>query len=119
MNEQQDTKRDKRCAGKRGVVRKALSSSNDSLSKQISFAKSVILPGNDQKNAQRRNKETRKVIKTIEKELHSPSFQQQIRAASSTLNKDEATRDLKAKREHNKKVGIRPVKDPKIIDHAT
>ncbi|XP_074638924.1 uncharacterized protein LOC141897306 [Acropora palmata] len=104
LNEQQDTKRDKRCAGKRDVVRKALSSSNDSLSKQISFAKSVSLPGNDQKNAQRRNKETRKVIKTIEKELHSPSFQQQIRAASSTLNKDEATRDLKAKREHNKKV---------------
>ena len=119
MNEQQDTKRNKRCAGKRGVVKKALSSSNDSLSKQISFAKSVILPGNDQKNAQRRNKETRKVIKTMERELHSPSFQQQIGVASSTLNKDEATRDLEAKREHNKRVGIRPVKVPKIIDQAT
>ena len=119
MNEQQDAKRDKRCAGHRGVVKRALSSSNDSLSKQISFAKSVILPGNDQKNAQRRNKETRKVIKTMEKQLHSPSFQQQIGVASSTLNKDEATRDLEAKREHNKRVGIRPVKVPKIIDQAT
>ena len=112
FSEQEDTKRDKRCAGKRRVVKRALSSSKNSLSKQISFAKFVILPGNDQKCAERRNKERCKVIKTMEKELHSPSFEQQIRIASSVLSKDDKTRDLNAKREHNKRVGIRPIKVP-------
>ena len=113
---EQDIKIDKRCVIKRRVIKRALSLPKNPLSKENAYSKSVILPEDIQKKAERRNKETCKVIKTVEIELHCPSFQQQIPVVLSILNKDEKTRDLNAKTQHKKMVGIRSAKAPRIID---
>ena len=113
MNEKLDKKRQKRCAVKRRVIRKALSVPSDStskphspLSEEIAFAKSVILPGITHQKAERRNKEMSKVIGKMVNELHDPGFEDRIRIAASTINADEETRDLNAKGLHMRRVSV-------------
>ena len=95
MNEQLDRKREKRSGVRRRIIRKALTcSSTLKFSKEISFAKSVILPENDHKRAVRCKKEKCKVIRKRVGEMQCSSFHEKIQMAASTINPDEPTRNL-------------------------
>lgn len=112
MDEKLDKGRDKKCALRRRVIHKALSHPADSalrphtpLSREIAFARSVILPYNDPKT-ERRNNERCKVIKELVGELSNPSFEDMIDVVASTINPDENTRDLDARNEYKRNVSI-------------
>ena len=107
MDEQLNIKKEKRSALRRLVIRKALKSTlmpHSSLSNEIAFAKSVILPENDRKTAMRGNKEKCKVIRKRVGEMQCSSFDEKIKIAASTINPDEQTRDLNAKGKHKRRV---------------
>ena len=113
MNEQLDIKREKKCAVRRRIIRKALSlpadsalKSHNALSEEINFAKSIILPDNTRLKAARRNKEMGKVIEKMVDELHEPSFEDKIRISASTINPNEETRDLNARGHHKRSVSV-------------
>ena len=117
MNEGVDSTRDAKCASRRRVIRKALSLPPDSallphssLTAEIAFAKSVILPGFIRKKTARRTKERCKVMKERLKTLKDPSFENRIQIAASTVNADKKTRDMNAKGYHKRSVSV-----PKII----
>ena len=114
MDEKVDKVRDKKCALRRRVIHKALSlpagstlRPHTSLSKEISRAHSVILPGFIRKKAARRTQERNNVIKEMVDELKNPSFEERILIAASTINPDEKIRDLNAKGAHKRSVSVK------------
>ena len=116
MNEGVDSTRDAKCASRRRVIRKALSLPPDSalrphssLTAEIAFAKSVILPGFIHKKDARRNKERCKVMKERLKTLKDPSFEDRIHIAASTVNPDRKTRDMNAKGYHKRSVSVQKI----------
>ena len=109
MNEQLDRKREKRSGVRRRIIRKALTCNStlkphSPFSKEISFAKSVILPENDHKRAVRCKKEKCKVIRKRFGEMQCSSFDEKIQIAASTISPDEQTRNLDAKGKHKRRV---------------
>lgn len=122
MNEGVDKIRDKKCTVRRNIIRKALSHPADStlrphssLSRDIAFAQSVILPGFIGKKAARTTQERCKVIKEMVNELKNPSFEERIRIAASTVNPDEKTRDLNAKGYHKRSVSFQESVETEIV----
>ena len=116
MNEGVDSKRNTKSASRRRIIRKALSSppdsalrSHSSLTEEIAFAKSVILPGLIRKKAARRTKETCKVSKERLKDLKDPSFEDRIHIAASTVNPDKRTIDMNAKGYHKRNVSVQKI----------
>ena len=109
MNEQLDRKRGKRSGVRRRIIRKAFICNStlkphSPFSKEISFAKSVILPENDHKRAVRYKKEKCKVIRKRVGEMQCSSFDEKIKIAASTINPDEQTKNLDAKGKHKRRV---------------
>ena len=108
-----DSVRDKKSALRRRIIHKALSHPTDStlrphtpLSKEIAFAKSVILPNPIQQKTERKTKERRKVVKKLVGELNYPSFEDVIKAFAETFNPGGSTRDLNNRNEYKRNVSI-------------
>ena len=113
MNEQLDSKRDRKSALRRRVIHKALSHPADStirshapLSQLIAFAKSVISPKPTDPKTEQKTKERRKVVNELVDELINPSFEDVIKVLASTLNPDEKTRDLNERNNYKRGVSI-------------
>ena len=113
MNEQLDSKRDRKSALRRRVIHKALSHPEDStlrphapLSEQIALAKSVILPKPTDPKTEQMTKERRKVVNELVDELINPSFEDVINIFASTFNPDERTRDLNERNKYKRGVSI-------------
>ena len=113
MNEQLDSKRDRKSALRRRVIHKALSHPADStirshapLSQLIAFAKSVISPKPTDPKTEQKTKERRKVVNELLDELINPSFEDVIKVFASTLNPDEKTRDLNERNNYKRGVSI-------------
>ena len=113
MNEELDSKRDRKSAMRRRVIHKALSQPADStirshapLAQQISFAKSVILPKPTDPKTEQKKKEQRKVVNELVDELINPSFEDVIKIFASTFNPDEETRDLNERNQYKRGVSI-------------
>ena len=113
MNEQVDSKQDKKSASRRRVIQKALSNpanstirSHTPLSQQIAFAKSVILPKPTHPKTEEKTKERRKVVNELVDELSNPSFEDVIKIFASTFNPDEETRDLNERNKYKRGVSI-------------
>lgn len=111
MNEKLDSKRDRKSALRRRVIHKALSHPADStirtrapLSRQIAFAKSVILPKPTDAKTEQKTKERRKVVNELVDELINPSFEDVIKIFASTLNPDEKIRDLNERNKYKRGV---------------
>lgn len=113
MNEKVDKVREKKCASRRRVIHKAMSPPagsalrpHSSLSQEVAFAQSVILPGFTHQKAARRTNERRKVIKAMLDEVKNPSFEDRIQIAASTINPDDNTKDFNAKGSHKRSVSV-------------
>lgn len=113
MNENVDNIRNKRCASRRRVIRKGLSPPPDStlqphtsLSQEIAFAQSVILPGFIHKKTTRERKERCMVMKELVNEVKGPSFENRLLIAASTINPAEEIRDANAKGCHKRSVSV-------------
>ena len=113
MNEKMDSVRDKKSALHRRIIHKALSHPKDStlrshtpLSKEIAFAKSVIIPNPIHQKTQRKTKERRKVVKQLVDELNNPSFEDVVKIFAATFNPDGKTRDLNNRSEYKRNVSI-------------
>jgi len=108
MNEKLDSKQDRKSALRRRVIHQALSHPAHStiapLSRQIAFAKSVILPKPTDAKTKQKNKERRKVVNELVDELINPSFEDVIKIFASTLNPDEKTRDLNERNKYKRGV---------------
>lgn len=108
-----DSVRDKKSATRRRVIHKAQEHSagstlrpHSSLSQDIAFAQSVILPGKARQKAQRKTEERGTVIKEMTRQLKNPLFEDIIQIAASTINPDERTRDLNAKSAYKRSVSF-------------
>ena len=108
-----DSVRDKKSALRRRIIHKALSHPTDStlrshtaLSKEIAFAKSVILPSPIHQKTERKTKERRKVVKELVEELNKPSFEDVVKVFAETFNPDGKTRDLNNRSEYKRNVSI-------------
>ena len=107
-----DTVRDKKCVLRRRVIHKALLPvdstlrSHRPLSKEIAFAKSVILPNRVHPKNPKRDKERCKVIKELIKKLINPSFGDMIHIVALTKHPDETTIDLNKRNEYKRHVSI-------------
>ena len=111
MNENMDTARDKKCASRRRIIRKAFSlpagstlRSHTPLSQEVAFARAVLFPSFIRKWVLRRAYERCKVIGEIVKKLKNPSFEHVLQIAASTVNPDPITRDLNAKGNYKRRV---------------
>lgn len=108
-----DIVRDKKSGLRRRITHKALSHPTDSnlrphtpLSKEIAFAKSVILPSPIQQKTERKTKEQGKVVQELVDELNKPSFEDVIKIFAETLNPDGKTRDMNNRSECKRNVSI-------------
>lgn len=112
MNENMNTARDKKCASRRRIIRKAFSlpagstlRSHTPLSQEVAFARAVLFPSFIRKWVLRRAYERCKVIGEIVKKLKNPAFEHVLQIAASTVNPDPITRDLNAKGNYKRRVG--------------